>query len=266
MKSQSQPLWINGAPGALGNEPADVPTLTPYFAKNPTGAAMVVCPGGGYHAVVDHEKGQVAEWLNEIGIHAFVLEYRVAPRYKHPAMLHDVARAVRTVRARAAEWKVDPNRIGVIGFSAGGHLASTISVHYDAGNGAAADPIDRVSSRPDLAVLVYPVITYQSINDKPPICTSILGPDPATELFNLLSTEQHVTANTPPTFLFHRQADPVVPVQHPLMYAMALAKWGVLFEMHVYEGGKHGTVWEKNDPIAGDWPERLRIWLRNRKF
>src|SRR5690349_4024442 len=154
------PLWPNGAPGALGDSTADRPTITPFPAPNGNGTAVVVFPGGGYsHLSVDHEGVKVARWLNTLGVSAFVVQYRLGPRYHHPTMLYDAARAVRTVRARAAEWRVDPARVGVLGFSAGGHLASTIGTHFDAGAAGSADPVERASSRPDFLVLVYPVIT-----------------------------------------------------------------------------------------------------------
>src|SRR5687767_12194804 len=156
------PLWKEGAPGALGSDPKDIPTLTSFLApkEKATGATIVVCPGGGYGGLAQHEGKDYALFLGEHGINAFVLKYRLGPGgYKHPRMLEDVSRAIRTVRARAAEWKVDPNKIGVMGSSAGGHLASTVLTHFDSGKSEATDPIDRVSSRPDLGILCYPVIT-----------------------------------------------------------------------------------------------------------
>src|SRR5215467_9129256 len=154
-------LWAAGAPGAIGKDPEDVPDLTPYLPPKDiaTGAAMIVCPGGGYQHLADHEGAPVAQWLNSIGVTAFVLKYRIAPRYHHPAPMLDAARAIRTIRARAAEWGINPGRIGILGFSAGGHVASTAGTHFDAGNPQSEDRIERVSSRPDLMVLIYPVIT-----------------------------------------------------------------------------------------------------------
>src|SRR2546421_3297557 len=156
-------LWPNGAPGAVGKEPVDIPTLTPYFPpkEKATGAAIIVCPGGGYSHLADHEGAPVAEWLNTLGITAFVLKYRIGPRYHHPAPLQDATRAIRLVRARAKEWGLDPERIGILGYSAGGHLASTAGTHFDTAKPDSADPIERVSSRPNLMVLVYPVITMR---------------------------------------------------------------------------------------------------------
>ena len=266
MKKPAELLWSDGAPGAVGELPEDQPTLTAFIPDKPTGAAMIVCPGGGYNVVVDHEKDPVAEWLNTQGITAFVLVYRVAPRYRHPAPLQDVARAIRTVRARAAEWQLDPGRIGVIGFSAGGHLAATISVHHDAGDLKVADPIDRVSSRPDVAVLVYPVITLFPVAGRGGSGKNLLGENPPADLVTALSLERQVKSDTPPAFIYHRRGDATVPVQHPLLYAQALAEAGVRFELHVYDHAGHGQVMAKNDPIDGDWPERLANWLRRQRF
>ena len=161
------PLWPEGAPGALGNNagdknhPGDVPTITTYLPTKDkaTGAAVVVCPGGGYgFLAVDHEGKDVANWLNGLGIAAFVVKYRLGPAYHHPAPLQDAQRAMRTVRAKANEWGVDPKRVAVLGFSAGGHLASTLATHFDSGQSDANDPIERQSCRPDCAILIYPVI------------------------------------------------------------------------------------------------------------
>ncbi|HUE82880.1 MAG TPA: alpha/beta hydrolase [Pyrinomonadaceae bacterium] len=158
-------LWPKGAPGALGQEPSDIPTLTPFIPTKEmaTGAAIIVCPGGGYARLAEHEGRPVAEWLKSIGVTAFVLKYRHGSRYPHPAPLQDAARAVRTVRSRAAQWRLDPDRIAILGFSAGGHLASTAATHFDPGNSKATDPIEQVSSRPSLLILIYPVITMREL-------------------------------------------------------------------------------------------------------
>src|ERR671939_697415 len=184
-------LWPAGAPGAVGHEPADIPTLTPYFPskEKATGAAIIVCPGGGYSHLADHEGGPVAEWLNTLGITAFVLKYRIGPRYHHPAPLQDAARAIRTVRARAAEWAIDPERIAILGFSAGGHLASTAGTHFEAGKPDSPDPVERVSSRPDLMILIYPVITMRELTHGGSR-KQLLGENPAPELVALLSNEE----------------------------------------------------------------------------
>src|SRR5438876_6363293 len=189
------PLWPAGAPGALGKEKKDVPTITPYSPEQDkaTGSALVVCPGGGYSSLAPHEGRDYALWLNQHGISAFVLKYRLGSNgYRHPAMLHDAARAVRLVRARAADWRIDPRRVGIMGSSAGGHLASTLLTRFDSGKPDAQDPIERQSSRPDLGILCYPVITMGH-QTHPGSKNNLLGNDPAPDLVKLLSNELQVT-------------------------------------------------------------------------
>ena len=260
-------LWPGGAPGAAGKEPGDIPTLTPYLPakEKATGAAIIVCPGGGYQHLADHEGRPVAEWLNSIGITAFVLKYRLGPRYHHPAPLQDAARAIRTVRARAAEWNVDPERIGILGFSAGGHLAATAGTHFDSGKRDAPDLIERVSSRPNLMVLIYPVITMRQ-QTHGGSKNNLLGPDPSPDLVALLSNEEQVTKETPPAFLVHTMTDTAVPVENSLMFVMALRKAGVPFEFHLYERGPHGFGLGVKDPILATWPARCADWLRVHGF
>jgi acetyl esterase/lipase len=178
-------LWPGGAPGAKGNDPEhDIPTLTAWLAKPEaaTGAAVVVCPGGGYGMLAnDHEGRQVAEWLNTLGVSAFVLQYRLGPRYHHSGMLQDAGRAIRTVRALGRKWGVDPHRIAILGFSAGGHLASTAGTHFDSGKLDAEDPVERVSSRPDRLILVYPVIALATPYGHSGSKKNLLGDEPAAE-------------------------------------------------------------------------------------
>ncbi|HEX8148451.1 MAG TPA: alpha/beta hydrolase [Pyrinomonadaceae bacterium] len=267
------PLWPDGAPGALGKEAADVPTLTPYLVPKgrATGAAVVICPGGGYGHLADHEGRPVAEWLNSVGVTAFVLKYRLGPRYRHPSMLQDAGRAIRTVRARAAEWGLDPERVGILGFSAGGHLASTAGTHFDAGRADAADPVERVSSRPSLMILVYPVITMRE-RTHAGSKKNLLGENPSPELVALLSNEEQVTKETPPAFLVHTMTDAAVPVENTLMFVAALRKAGVPFELHLYERGPHGFGLgtargdKPADPILSTWPARAADWLRLHNF
>ena len=267
------PLWPQGAPGALGKEPADVPTLTPYLApkERATGAAVVVCPGGGYQHLADHEGRPVAEWLNSVGVTAFVLKYRLGPRYQHPSMSQDAARAIRLVRSRAAEWGLDAGRVGILGFSAGGHLASTAGTHFDAGSPAAADPVERLGSRPDVLILIYPVITMRE-KTHAGSKRNLLGESPAPELVALLSNEEQVTKETPPTFLVHTMTDTAVPVENTLMFVSALRKAGVPFELHLYERGPHGFGLgtargdKPADPILSTWPARAADWLRLHGF
>lgn len=267
------PLWPQGAPGAVGKEPADVPTLTPYLPPRgkATGAAVVVCPGGGYGRLADHEGRPVAEWLNTVGVTAFVLKYRLGPRYRHPSMSQDAARAIRTVRARAAEWGLDPERVGILGFSAGGHLASTAGTHYDAGKADAADPVERVSSRPSVMILIYPVITMRE-QTHAGSRRNLLGENPTPELVALLSNEEQVTKETPPAFVVHTVNDAGVPVENSLMFAGALRRAGVPFELHLYERGPHGFglgTARGNipaDPVLSTWPAHAAAWLRLRGF
>jgi len=260
-------LWPDGAPGAVGKEPVDIPTLTPYLPlkEKATGAAVIVCPGGGYDHLANHEGAPVAEWLNSIGISAFVLKYRLGSRYHHPAPLQDAARAIRMIRARAADWKIDPERIGIIGFSAGGHLASTIATHFDTGKQNARDPIERVSSRPDLEILIYPVITMRE-KTHAGSKKNLLGDNPLPELIALLSNDEQVTKETPPAFLVHAMTDPGVPVENTLLFAAALRKAGVPYELHLFERGPHGFGLGGNDPILSSWPARCADWLRVHGF
>jgi acetyl esterase/lipase len=258
-------LWQDGAPGAVGSEPADKPSLTvfPAPADKATGAAMVVCPGGGYRNLAAHEGKPVAEWLNTLGITAFVLQYRLAPRYHFPAPLQDASRAVRTVRARASEWHVNPQRIGIIGFSAGGHLAATLGTHFDDGDGKSADPVERVSSRPDLMVLIYPAISFTADFMPKGAGKTLLGDDPKPEDLELISAEKHVTARTPPAFLVHTSVDSC---QHSLVFSLALKKAGVPFELHLYEQGKHGYGLAPKDPVLKTWTEHAATWLGGHGF
>jgi acetyl esterase/lipase len=262
------PLWPDGAPGALGKEPKDVPTLTAYLPEpdKATGAAMIVCPGGGYAALtMSYEGEDYARWLCDQGIAGFVLKYRLGSAgYRHPRMLQDAARALRTVRFRAADWKLDPKRIGIIGSSAGGHLASTLLTHYDAGDAAAPDPIDRVSSRPDLGVLCYPVITMGQFTHGGSR-KNLLGSNPSPELIDELSNERHVTAATPPCFIFHCTGDKAVPVENSLDFAAALRKAGVPVELHIYELGNHGGGLGSRDHLR-PWAVECQRWLKEHGF
>ena len=257
-------LWPGGAPGALGDAPADKPKLTPYLppAGEANGAAVVVCPGGGYARLAsDHEGKQVAEWLNSFGVTAFVLQYRLGPRYRHPVPLQDAQRAIRLVRSRAAEWGVDPARVGILGFSAGGHLASTAATHFDDGRPDAPDPVERHGSRPDFAVLAYPVI---SLVDPPAHSGSrrnLLGDPPEPALVELLSNERQVTARTSPTFLFHTADDTVVPVANSLLFFEALQRASVPSELHVFPHGTHGVGLAADDPVLSAWPRLCAAWM-----
>ena len=260
-------LWPSGAPGALGTQDDDQPSLTPYLvpAGHGTGTAVIVCPGGAYqHLAIDKEGYQVAEWLNSIGVAAFVLKYRLGPKYHHPIELGDAQRAIRTVRYKAAEYRVLPDRIGIMGFSAGGHLASTAGTHWNAVNADAGDPINQVASRPDFLVLCYPVITFSGEYVHRGSMLSLLGDNPSPELVSGLSNELQVTPQTPPTFLFHTTTDTAVPVENGVLFYMALRKAGVPAEMHIYEHGPHGVGLAPTDEALSTWPARLADWLRVR--
>jgi acetyl esterase/lipase len=264
----AQTLWPGGAPGAKGNEAVDIPTLAVYrpAAERATGAAIVVCPGGGYAHLADHEGEPVARWLNTLGVTAAVLRYRLGPRYRHPAMLQDAQRALRTLRARASEWQIDPRRVGILGFSAGGHLASTAATHFDDGDTAAADPIDRAGCRPDLAILLYPVISMEPPVGHAGSRRNLLGEEPSPELVALLSNDRQVTSRTPPTFLFHTADDAGVSAENSLRFALALARAKVPYELHVYAKGRHGVGLAGDDPVLRTWTERCADWLRAQGF
>ncbi|MBI3974078.1 MAG: alpha/beta hydrolase [Chloroflexi bacterium] len=247
-----------GGPNAEG-----LPALTPYLIEGDhTRAAVVVCPGGGYARRAPHESGPVARWLNTLGLHAFVLDYRVAP-HRHPVPLGDARRALRFVRHHAREWRVDPQRIGILGFSAGGHLAASVSTHFDDGNPEADDPIEHHSCRPDLAILCYAVITFGDAFRHTGSMRNLLGDDPPEALRRLLSNELHVTADTPPTFLWHTAEDAGVPVENSLLYAAALSRHKVPFELHVYPTGKHGLGLAQDHPQVRNWTELCAVWLRS---
>jgi acetyl esterase/lipase len=270
-------LWPHGAPGAKGSDPdKDVPTLTVWRPRPEvaTGSAVVVCPGGGYAMLaMDHEGKQVAQWLNSLGITAFVLKYRLGPRYHHPAMLQDAGRAIRTVRANAKSWKLDPHRIAILGFSAGGHLASTAGTHFDAGRVDADDPIERVSSRPDRMILVYPVIALATPYGHKGSLRNLLGDNPSQELVESLSNERQVTKDTPQTFIAHTNADKGVPAENALLFTLALRKAGVPVELHLFERGQHGLGlgdgWAGRipaEPSFKPWPRLCETWLKNQGF
>jgi acetyl esterase/lipase len=262
------PLWPSGAPGAKGDAPEDIPSVQLYQppADKASGAAIVVCPGGGYGRLAPHEGHDIAVWLNGIGVTAVVLKYRLGPKYQHPVMMQDALRAIRYTRSKASEWKIDPNRVGIMGFSAGGHLASTAATHFDAGATNASDPVEKLSSRPDLAILCYPVITMTDPFVHKGSRKNLLGDTPTGQLIDLMSNEKQVTEQTPPTFLFHTQDDPGVPVENSMMFALALRQKKVPFEMHLYEHGRHGVGLAPGDPALSTWPKLLENWLRARGF
>jgi acetyl esterase/lipase len=266
-QSKTEMLYPGPAPGAVGTEEADIPRLTIWLAEpgKSVGTAVVVCPGGGYGTLaMDHEGKQIAEYLNKQGISAFVLKYRLGPRYRHPAPLQDAQRAIRTVRSRASEFGVSPNRVGIWGFSAGGHLASTAATHFDGGKPDSKDSVERVSSRPDFAVLAYPVISFTTEYVHKGSRRNLLGDTPETMLVESLSNEKQVTKETPPTFLFHTNEDSGVPPENSVLFYLALRKAGVPAEMHIYEKGRHGVGLAPADPVLSSWADRLADWFRIR--
>jgi acetyl esterase/lipase len=261
------PLWPKGSPGALGSSPEDQPAITPFIApkSGATGAAVLVFPGGGYdHLAWEKEGTNVANWLNTLGVSAFVVRYRLGPRYHHPSMLTDGRRAMRVVRARAADWGIDPSRVGVMGFSAGGHMASTAATQWTLGDSANADPVERVSSRPDLAILVYPVITMTAQYAHPGSRRNLIGEHPDDQLVRATSSELRVTHDSPPTFIVATSDDATVPVQNSLMFYEALRGAGVPAELHVFETGRHGFGLGQGDASLSTWTTMCESWLRRR--
>lgn len=258
-------LWPDGAPGAKGTQDKDKPTLTICLPDKDKaiGTAVVICPGGGYeHLASDHEGTQIADWLNSIGIAAFILEYRHnGTGYIFPAPMQDAQRAMRIVRGRADEWNIDPTRIGIMGFSAGGHLASSIGTHFKNNYYDAKDDLDKASSRPDFMILIYSVITMEDSYTHKGSQVNLFGTNADPNLIENYSNEKQVTPETPPTFLMHSNEDPAVPVENSVNFYLALRKAKVPAEMHVYLKGGHGTGIEKKHGIISTWPERCIDWM-----
>ena len=264
------PLWPSGAPGALGTAEHDISTLTAFLpaADKATGAAIVICPGGGYGGLAPHEGAGYAEWLAENGVAGIVLKYRLGSKgYRHPAMLNDAARAVRLTRSKAADWKIDVKRVGIMGSSAGGHLASTLLTHFDTGQADATDPIERLSSRPDIGILCYPVISLGAFTHGGSK-KNLLGENPAPELVELLSNEKQVTKDTPPCFVWSTGEDKAVPVENSMQFVSALRSHGVPFDFHVYDRGPHGIG--LGGGRAGGahhpWVADCLFWLKEQGF
>jgi acetyl esterase/lipase len=260
-------LWEKAAPGALGDTEEDIPSLTIYPSTHHDrpGPAIIVAPGGSYHHLAaNHEGRQIANWFNAMGITAFVLQYRLGPRYHHPIELGDAQRAMRFVRSRAKELNIDPAEVGFMGFSAGGHLASTLATHFDSGNVSAPDLIDRENSRPDFVILAYPVISMTAVYSHKGSAENLLGNPPDPALAKALSNELNVTSFTPPTFLFSTSADTLVPPENTVAFYLALRSASVPAEMHIFEKGPHGVGLDLNDVALSEWGTLLRNWLRTR--
>jgi acetyl esterase/lipase len=259
----------------LGNAPADRPFLTVYEpdSANANGAAVVIMPGGAYGMLARRKEGaEPARWLSGLGVTAFQLDYRIGPAYHHPVEMGDAARAVRWVRAHASRYRLDTARVGVLGFSAGGHLAAALSVHSDAGDPGAADPVERRSDRPDFQLLIYPVISMEAPYAHRASRINLLGRDPDPKVLDYLSAEKHVTAKTPPAFLVHAEPDPVVPFAHSQAYADALRKAGVQVEFLAFAQGTHAfglaqeRTGEPGQAQLSTWPRHCEAWMRARGF
>jgi acetyl esterase/lipase len=265
-------LWPDGAPGAKGQAEGDKPTLTIYLPPQDkaTGAAVVICPGGGYgHLAMDHEGHQIGQWLNSFGVAGFIVSYRhrnSGAGYGHPAPIQDAQRAIQTVRSRAKEWGVDPNRIGILGFSAGGHLASTAATHFNESFVEPRDAIDRVSRRPDFAVLVYPVITFTDPFTHVGSRTNLLGANAEPAMIEKFSNEKQVTPQTPPTFLFHTWEDTAVPAENSIMFYLALRQAKVPAEMHIFLKSQHGIGLGQKSGAASAWPGLCQKWMEESGF
>ena len=257
------PIWPQGAPGALGTTEKDSPTLTPYLPDNPSGAAMLIIPGGGYGRIYEGQAEPFALWLNEQGIAAFVLRYRLGTSgYRYPSQLQDAVEAMRQIREQAAKWKIDPHRIGAMGFSAGGHLLTTLLNRPEDGEVPGADTQGRASPRPDIAIVCYPVISMIAKPHQNSL-KNLIGDAPGEELLIKTSSERQVRPGLPPVFLWQTNEDKVVSVEHSLLYAAALREHGIPHELHIYQHGKHGTgLIGTEHPWFGD----LLFWLRAHGF
>jgi len=262
-------LWPAGAPGALGDEDVDKPTLTVFLPLKPnvTKTGVVVAPGGSYtHLATEKEGYAFARWLNERGVAAFVLQYRLGPKYHYPVEMEDARRAIQMVRAHAAEWGVDRDHVGMWGSSAGGHLAATVGTQNIV---IANDPPVEVGdnshfedSRPSFLILSYPVITFKEPYVHHGSLKYLLGNTPDPRLVDELSAETQVTKDTPPTFLFTTTDDKTVPVMNSVMFYSALVKAGVPVEMHIFQQGAHGAGLAPTNPQLSVWPDLLAKWMR----
>jgi len=267
-----EPLWSNSAPGSKGDTDGDKPTLTIYLPakEKSTGTAVVICPGGGYgNLAMDHEGHQIAQWLNSLGVAGFILKYRHSNSgagYGHPAPLQDAQQAIRIVRSRAEEWNIETKQIGILGFSAGGHLASSTGTHFNQRYYDAKDSIDHISCRPDFMILIYPVISFTEWYAHTGSRRNLLGKNPDKNLVEDLSNEKQVTSDTPPTFLVHANDDKGVPPENSIYFYLALRKAKVPAEMHIYEKGGHGFGLGKKNSAVSSWSSRCADWMRDRKL
>lgn len=271
-------LWPEGVPSAkpsgYGDEKRSLghianvsePTLTVYApaVDRPNGSAMIICPGGGYVNLATEREGvQYANWLSTLGVTSFVLKYRMK-EFGHPAPLQDILRAIRLVRSRAAEFKINPDRIGVMGSSAGGHLAASAGTLFDHPAGKTGGVLDAVSARPDFLMLMYPVISMEDPVAHAGSRKALIGANPSPELLKLMSLEKQVTAATPPTLIIHTQEDKSVPIENSILFFQALTRAHVPAEFYAFEHGAHGMGMRDGLGTASEWPKRAEEWLRNR--
>jgi len=261
-------VWPNGAPGAKGDAPGDKPSLTYFLPQKDksAGTAVLICPGGGYgFLAADYEGDDVARWFNSFGVTGIVLRYRhrhSGAGYQYPASLNDARRALSVIRSRAGELNIDPDKIGVLGFSAGGHLAASLGTHYDTGEINSTDPIERISCRPDFMILIYPVISMNDPFTHKGSRENLLGEDPDQKLVDLMSNELQVNSRTPPAFLVHATEDSTVPVENSIMFYSALRKAGVPAEIHIYLKGGHGFGMGSGKGEVSTWPVLCQNWMR----
>ena len=261
-------LWEAGAPGALGSDAKDIPIAMVHLpASNVPTAALIVCPGGGYGGLaMGHEGTEIAKWATNAGMAAIICDYRHRGKgYGHPAPLQDAQRTIRLVRANAQQWNIDPNRVGILGFSAGGHLVSTVLTKFDLGDANASDPIDQQSCRPDFGVMAYPVVLFGHPRGHRGSEVNLLGPKATKEELQAFQSDLNVTKDTPPTFIFHTQEDKGVPPENALAFYSAMVKHGVPGELHIFEKGPHGVGLGKNIEATRDWSNALLRWLAARK-
>lgn len=262
------PIWEGAPPGFMPAHGQPVPTLTPFLVSRPAAPAVIVFPGGGYEVKAGHEAAPIAEWLNGLGISAFVLDYRVAP-YRAPLPLLDARRAVQVVRSHAAKWDIDPQRVGVLGFSAGGHLAATLGTHFEAvpwpDDAVPQDAAALQSFRPDALILCYPVISFGPFTHEGS-AQALLGANPSAALRDAYSAEKQVSSRTPPTFLWTTADDEAVPVENSLLFAAALSAYHVPFDLHIFASGQHGAGLAEGHPFAAPWTTLCARWLKNIGF
>lgn len=259
--AETLPLWPGDAPEGNGKfSDSSKAKLTVHLPAKPNGAAIVICPGGGYGGLVTKGEGHgIAAWLNAHGIAGVVLEYRLPAGRPHVPLL-DAQRAIRTVRANAYQWKIDPKKVGIIGFSAGGHLASTATVHFDLGEGKTTDPVARESSRPDFSILIYPVISMEEGVHRGSK-KNLMGENPAAGLPDYFSSQKHVKADTPPAFLAHAIDDKVVPIENSRMFHEAQKKAGLPTRLIELPNGGHGLNGYKG-PSWDKWQAESLLWLK----